>query len=174
MPAEIERVSQALAALPQAAWHAETDVLGSAAPLLADLKRINRDAYAHAAERRAQVASARERADERARTLAGWQYEARELRDRIDACGDLDPVYERVLDRTRTPGTEPPTEPAQVRAQLQAALDACRRWEQDVRALEAEAAELQKQSHASHRSLVRMEKDLSTLLQSVHKLQPPP
>ena len=71
-----------------------------------------------------------------------------------------------MLDRTRTPGTEPPTEPAQVRAQLQAALDACRRWEQDVRALEAEAAELQKQSHASHRSLVRMEKDLSTLLQA--------
>lgn len=163
MAADIERVSQALAALRQTPFATEptSDVLSIAAPLLADLKRMNRDAYAHVAERRAHVASARERADEQALALAAWQYEARQLRERIEACGDLDPVYEQVLHRTPDVTT---TEPSQVRAQLQATLEACRRWEQDMRALEAEASELQKQSHASHRSLVRMEKDLSTLL----------
>jgi len=163
MAAEMERVSQALAALPRAPCVAErmpVDVLGIAAPLLADLKRINRDAHAHVAERHAQMASVRERANTRALALAGWEYEARELGERIEACSDLEPVYEQVLARGPSPA---PTEPAEVRAQLQAALEACRRWEQDVRALEAEAAELQKQSHASHSSLVRMEKDLSAL-----------
>ncbi|WFD18822.1 hypothetical protein MCAP1_001033 [Malassezia caprae] len=169
MAADMERVSQALAALPHAPCGAEgpSDVLSVAAPLLADLKRINREAYAHVAERRALVASARERADTQALALAGWQYEARELHERIDACRDLEPVYEQVLARARAPA---PTEPTEVHAQLQASLEACRRWEQDVRALESEASELQKQSYASHRSLVRMEKDLATLQESVHKM----
>ncbi|WFD26202.1 hypothetical protein MNAN1_001179 [Malassezia nana] len=168
MATDLARVSQALAALPSTPVPgdaSQADVLSVAAPLLADLKRINRDAYAYVAEGRGQVASARERADECALSLAALQYEASKLRECIEACGDVEPVYEQVLSAAHGAETDAPREPAAMRDHLQATLDGCRRWEQEVRALEAEVAELQKQSHASHRSLVRMEKDVFSLRQ---------
>ena len=90
-------VALALAALPSAAPDAgvagRAEVLAAAAPLLAEVKRENRAAYAALAEQRVAVGAAQRDVDVAAAALAAMQYERAQLEHAISACEERTPVY---------------------------------------------------------------------------------
>ena len=96
----MNNVALALAAMPSAAPDAgvagRAEVLAAAAPLLAEVKRENRAAYAALAEQRVAVGAAQRDVDVAAAALAAMQYERAQLEHAISACEERTPVYERV------------------------------------------------------------------------------
>ena len=138
---------------------------------LAELKRMNRDAYDAQAQRHMDVAEARQTMDDAARTLEVHRFEASALCEQIEACRDLALVYEQlpVAAESMDEALDTQAKHTLMLERLQSDLDERRRMEQEEKALREQLAQLETQRSASHQTLTQLERDMYTLWKSLQR-----
>ncbi|WFD35017.1 hypothetical protein MCUN1_001863 [Malassezia cuniculi] len=152
-----------------------TSFLTHTAPLLAELKRCNRDAYIHLGEQRAAVAAERGALADAAAELNNLEYEKEQLQERIAAVNTLDTVYERVelcdLAEFREAVPDMETDDAHqfFSNRLQHELDVRRRLEQRHMALKNEAKAAADKNKAARDALVKLERAIDAVCASAEK-----
>lgn len=164
--------------------HADTyagDVRGAAAllaesaPLLAELKRANREAYTELGAQREAIAHDRAALAAVETERQCLAYEAEQLRAHIDAVNALETVYEQVelCDMAEFERDVPdmPTDDAHelLLRRLQHELDVRRRLEQRVKALDGDAKAAAEKHAAAHSELGALERALAALCSSADK-----
>ena len=151
-----------------------TALLVNSAPLLAELKRVNRDAYARLGEQRAAVAAERTVLASAATERACLAYESEQLRARIDAVNTLDTVYEQVplCDKAEfqaATGADETDEHTLLVRRLHHELDVRRKLEQRAKALQADAKAAADRHGAARDTLASLERSIGTLCTSTEK-----
>lgn len=150
-------------------------LLAESAPLLAELKRANREAYAELGAQREGIAGDRAVLAEAETERESLAYEAEQLRARIDAVNALETVYEQVelcdVAEFERDVPDMPTDDAHelLLRRLQHELDVRRRLEQRVKALDGDAKAAAEKHAAARSELGALERALAALYASADK-----